>query len=65
MKPFSSQTSRSNSGKRLDGLSLFVIEDEQDTREIITFILQMEGANVITVIHIYEAINWLRVSCRS
>ncbi|MBD1853451.1 response regulator [Leptolyngbya sp. FACHB-711] len=49
----------SDSGKPLEGLHLLVIEDEQDTRELITFILQLWGAEVTAVIHIYEAIEAL------
>lgn len=48
-----------NSDKLLQGLHLLVIEDEQDTRELITFILQTEGAKVTAVVHIYEALEAL------
>lgn len=47
------------SNQFLQGLHLLVIEDEQDSRELLTFILESEGAKVTTVVHIYEALETL------
>lgn len=49
----------SSSDKRLKGLQLLVIEDEQDIIDLLTFILQSEGAEVTAVVHVYEALEAL------
>jgi CheY-like chemotaxis protein len=50
----------SSTDQPLKNLHLLVIEDEQDTRELLTFVLESEGAAVTTVIHIYEALDVLK-----
>lgn len=40
----------------LQGLHLLLIEDEQDTRELLKFILEAEGAEVTPVVYVYEAL---------
>lgn len=49
----------SSSDKLLEGLHLLIIEDEQDITELLTFILQLEGAKVTAVVHVREALEAL------
>lgn len=40
----------------LEGLKLLIIEDEEDTRELLAFILIDAGAEVTAVIYVYQAL---------
>lgn len=45
-----------DSDRLLAGLKLLVIEDEEDTRELLAFILTQAGAEVIAFIYVYQAL---------
>jgi CheY-like chemotaxis protein len=43
---------------RLDGLRILLVEDDDDSRELLDFILQRCGAEVIAVSSVAEAMAW-------
>jgi CheY-like chemotaxis protein len=47
---------------RLDGLSVLVVEDEEDTRSLIEYVLHSQGANVTTSPSVADALEKMRAS---
>jgi CheY-like chemotaxis protein len=45
-----------NHDRPLQGLSLLVVEDEEDTRELLAFILEEAGAQVTAFTYVYQAL---------
>ncbi|PSB65068.1 hypothetical protein C7B61_11570, partial [filamentous cyanobacterium CCP1] len=46
-----------NPASNLQGIRILVVEDERDTREFLTFVLEQAGANVTTASSAIEALN--------
>ena len=46
--------------KRLSGMNILVLDDEADTRDLLSFVLRLDGAQVITATNVVEAIEHFR-----
>jgi len=53
-------TSQTSEGRRLDGARILLVDDERDTREILTAVLVLEGARVASAAGTEEALTFLQ-----